>query len=106
MVVQALKDIFVPVFSACADWTTMLLDKVDGGKVVLASFIIVLIVGMLFIPMRGHNLVAGWDEFRDFNKNAMHKPKYSNGVRKDSDSSYKGRFEKRGKYNAPANNKP
>ena len=66
MVVDIIKAIFVPVFRSCADWTTALLDRIDGGVVVVAAFAIALIIGMLFIPMRGGNIVGNWKEMHDF----------------------------------------
>lgn len=95
MVVDCLKRIFLPVFQYCAHWTNQLLDKIGGDVVILAAFTIVLIIGMLFIPMRGGNIVAGWDSVRDFNMSAMHKGKYSSGKVSLGTRSkvHKGKFE-------------
>lgn len=66
MVVDIIKAIFVPVFKYCTDWTTALLDCIGGGVVIVAAFAITLIIGMLFIPMRGGNIVGNWREMYDF----------------------------------------
>lgn len=54
MVEQVINDIFVPIFSQCAVWVDQLLSSIGGSGVVLAAFLIVLVIGLLFIPMRGN----------------------------------------------------
>ena len=54
MVEDVIKNIFVPVFRQCASWVDQLLDAVGGSGVVMAAFLIVLVIGLLFIPMRGN----------------------------------------------------
>lgn len=94
MVEKALL-LFKDIFYHCATWTNSLLDAVGGKGVVLAAFVIVLVIGLLFIPMRGGNLVADWSTFRDFNMSAMHKGKYQGGKKLGTRSTvYKGKFEK------------
>lgn len=54
MVEQVITDMIVPVFRYCALWVDSLLDSIGGSGVVLAAFLIVLVIGLLFIPMRGN----------------------------------------------------
>lgn len=54
MVEKVISDMIVPVFRYCAMWVDSLLDAVGGSGVVLAAFLIVLVIGLLFIPMRGN----------------------------------------------------
>lgn len=54
MVEKVITDMIVPVFRYCAMWVDSLLDAVGGSGVVLAAFLIVLVIGLLFIPMRGN----------------------------------------------------
>lgn len=49
--------LFESVFLNCVNWTGKLLDAVGGKGVVLAAFTIVLVIGLLFIPMRGNGMV-------------------------------------------------
>lgn len=95
MTIKALE-IMKTAFEACVSWTTQLLSATGGDGVVLAAFCIVLTIGLLFIPMRGGNLVAGWDTVRDFNMGVIHKGKHSSGSWKKGSRSthYKGQFEK------------
>lgn len=95
MVEDVIKKIIVPVFSKCAEWTDSLLTAISGKGVVLGVFLIVLVIGLLFIPMRGGNLVTDWSTFRDFNASMIHKGKYSSGTMKIGSRSTvkKGKFE-------------
>lgn len=54
MVEDVIKNLFVPVFRQCASWVDKLLDAVGGSGVVMAAFLVVLVIGLLFIPMRGN----------------------------------------------------
>ena len=54
MVEDVIKNLFVPVFRQCAYWVDSLLQAVGGSGVVMAAFLIVLVIGLLFIPMRGN----------------------------------------------------
>lgn len=94
MVVQALG-IINTAFTACVGWTNQLLSAVDGAGVILAAFCITLVIGCLFMPLRGGNVVASWNTFRDFNMGVIHKGKYSSGSWKVGTRSkhYKGQFE-------------
>lgn len=94
MVEQVLK-LFETVFSKCAGWTSALLNAVDGKGTVMAAFIIVLVIGLLFIPMRGGSLVTDFGTFFDFNQGMIHKGKHGSGkiTRSGYRSSYKGKFE-------------
>lgn len=53
MTIQSLE-IMKTAFAACVTWANQLFEAVDGGGVVLAAFCIVLVIGLLFIPMRGN----------------------------------------------------
>lgn len=54
MVEDVIRNLFVPVFRQCASWVDQLLDAVGGSGVVMAAFLVVLVIGLLFIPMRGN----------------------------------------------------
>ena len=54
MVEQVITDLIVPVFRQCASWVDLLLDAVGGSGVVMAAFLVVLVIGLLFLPMRGN----------------------------------------------------
>lgn len=54
MVEQVIYSIIVPVFRQCATWVDALLDAVGGSGIVMAAFLVVLVIGLLFIPMRGN----------------------------------------------------
>lgn len=54
MVENVITNIIVPVFRQCAVWVDQLLAAVGGSGVVMAAFLIVLVIGLLFIPMRGN----------------------------------------------------
>ena len=81
--------------SACVNWTNQLFAATGGGGIVLAAFCIVLIIGLLFIPLRGGNIVADWSTVRDFNMGVIHKGKYQSGKWKLGSRStvHKGQFE-------------
>ena len=64
-------------FSACVIWTNQLFSAVDGSGVVLAGFCIVLVVSLLFIPMRGMAVWRGMDSLSDFSSQATYKGKFS-----------------------------
>lgn len=81
MVENALS-LFKPVFSKCAEWTGVLLGAVGGKGVVLAAFVIVLVIGLLFIPMRGIGMNVSFDDFTDFTRQVTYKGKYASGKRK------------------------
>lgn len=95
MAIEALG-IMKTVFSACVGWINQLFSALDASGVVLAGFCIMLVVNLLFIPLRGGGLVASFDTFSDFNKGMIHKGKYSNGkiVHGSFHSGYKGKYEK------------
>lgn len=74
--------LFEDVFSKCATWTWDLLDAVQGNGVVTAAFFLVLVISLLFIPLRGNSISA----ISDYTTNPMHKKKYnSNYARKNED---------------------
>lgn len=54
MVEDVIKSIIVPVFQHCASWVDELLDAVGGSGILMAAFLVVLVIGLLFIPMRGN----------------------------------------------------
>lgn len=94
MVVDILA-LFEKVFTKCAEWTDVALGAVGGKGVVLAAFIIVVVVGLLFIPLRGRGFDVSFDDVKDFTRQVTYKGKYSNGKRVKSDPNYKGKYEKR-----------
>lgn len=66
--VERLLPYFKNIFAACAEWTGSLLDAVGGSGIVLASFIVTLSIGLLFIPMRGRmgatSFVADYQHYK------------------------------------------
>lgn len=91
MMVKALE-MMKTAFTACASWFTQLVSATGSQGVILAAFSIVLIIGLLFIPMRGGNIVVGFDTFSDFNAGVIHKKgKYQSGKTRFGRSS-SGRF--------------
>ena len=96
MTIQALG-IMKTAFSACVVWTNQLLSAVDGGGVILAGFCIVLVVSLLFIPMRGVAIWRGMDSLSDFTIQATYRGKY-NTPRKIKNGY--GRFSKGSTMNA------
>lgn len=64
---------FQTIFYTCALWAEQILNAVDGAGVVLAAFCVVLVIGLLFIPMRGRNLVTSFDSLKDFAAGSTHK---------------------------------
>lgn len=58
MVEDVIKNLIVPVFQWCAKWTDDLLGAISGKGVVLGIFLIVLVIGLLFIPMRGNSVTG------------------------------------------------
>lgn len=54
MVEEVITSIIYPVFKKCAYWTDLLFESVGGKGAVLGIFMIVLVIGLLFIPMRGN----------------------------------------------------
>lgn len=54
MVENVIRSIIVPVFQHCAYWVDALLDAVGGSGIVMAAFLVVLVIGLLFLPMRGN----------------------------------------------------
>lgn len=78
MVEQVIKELIVPVFMYCAMWVDSLLDAVGGSGVLLAAFLVVLVIGLLFIPMRGNaasNIKAYSEKKIHAKKVAASKPK-------------------------------
>lgn len=82
MVEDVIKNLFVPVFRQCAFWVDQLLDAVGGSGVVMAAFLVVLVIGLLFIPMRG-NAASNIKAYSE-------KKIYSNKKSKSKSSSKKG----------------
>lgn len=76
MTIKALG-IIKTAFSACVIWVNQLFSAVDGSGVVLAAFCIVLVIGLLFIPMRGAAVVRGMSSLSDFTAQATHQGKFS-----------------------------
>ena len=77
MTIQALG-IMKTAFSACVTWTNQLLSAVDGSGVILAGFCIMLVVSLLFIPMRGMAIYNGMSSLNDFTAQTTYRGKYSN----------------------------
>lgn len=76
---------FETIFLNCAVWTDQLLTAVDGAGVVLAAFCIVLVIGLLFIPMRGN----GMTNIVSYSKNVIHQKKKQNGKTSSKSSNSK-----------------
>ena len=77
-------------FKACTSWFTQLVSATGSQGVILAAFAIVLIIGMLFIPMRGGNIVGNYREMADFTKSKVNK-RGTMGFKYSSKSSKAGR---------------
>lgn len=71
MVEQVIYNIIVPVFRECAAWVDSLFQAVGGSGVVMAAFLIVLVIGLLFIPMRGNaaSNIKAYSEKKMYSKN-------------------------------------
>lgn len=89
--------LFKTVFSECAVWTNQLFDAVGGKGVVISAFILVVIVSLLFIPLRGRTLVVSPGDFMDFTANVTYKPKHAQGKesKKKVWGGSRGRFSER-----------
>lgn len=59
---------FLSIFEKCASWTSSLLGAVGGKGIVVSVFILVLVIGMLFVPMRGGRLFNDFQVTSDFVK--------------------------------------
>ena len=68
-------------FKACTDWTTSLIQATGSLNILLAAFSLVLVVGLLFMPMRGHN-VASW--IGDYKVGKIHKAQAANRKKQGS----------------------
>ena len=62
--------ILTQAFKACTGWFTDLVNATGSANIIIAAFGIVLVVGLLFMPMRGHN-VASW--IGDYKVGKIHK---------------------------------
>lgn len=62
--------ILTQAFKACVGWLNSLVDATGSQNFILAAFGISLVVGLLFMPMRGHN-VASW--VSDYKTAKIHK---------------------------------
>lgn len=62
--------ILTQAFKACTGWFTDLVNATGSANIIIAAFGIVLVVGLLFMPMRGHN-VASW--VSDYKVGKIHK---------------------------------
>lgn len=71
MVEQVIYGIIVPVFRQCALWVDTLFQAVGGSGVAMAAFLIVLVIGLLFIPMRGNAAtnIKAYSEKKIYSKN-------------------------------------
>lgn len=96
MTIQALG-IMKTAFSACVTWVNQLFSAVDGSGVILAAFCIMLVVSLLFIPMRGMAIYRGMSSLSDFTAQATYKGKFSSPGRKSNGS---GAFSKGSDANA------
>ena len=92
MVLEALK-IMESAFWACADWTNQLFTVTGGGSIVLAAFCIVVIVGVLFMPLRGGNILPSYSSVSDFVAQTTYRGKFGKNAKKPNYSKM-GRFEK------------
>ena len=89
MMAQCL-DIMRVAVKACVAWFTQLVSATGSQGVILAAFAIVLIIGLLFIPMRGGNIVANYQDMADFTKSKVNK-RGTMGFKYSSKSSKAGR---------------
>lgn len=74
MVAQALS-LMETVFGAVIGWFTDIMDSIEGSGILLAAFMIVLVVSVLFIPLRGNGLGSIGSGVSDFSQHVMHKEK-------------------------------
>ena len=63
-------EILTQAFKACTGWFADLVNATGSANIIIAAFGIVLVVGLLFMPMRGHN-VASW--IGDYKVGKIHK---------------------------------
>lgn len=78
MVENVIVNIIYPVFKQCAYWTDILLESVSGKGVVLGIFMIVLVIGLLFIPMRGNSATG----IKAYTESKIHSKKRSSSQKK------------------------
>lgn len=92
MVLQALEMMKL-VFASCADWTNQLLTATAGSGIILSVFCIVMIIGVLFMPLRGGKVLPSYDSLSDFASQATYRGKFSKNAKKPNYSKM-GKFEK------------
>lgn len=76
---QKAFEILTQAFKACTGWFTSLVNATGSFNIIIAAFGIVLVVSLLFMPMRGHN-VSSW--VSDFKAGKIHKKKSNNKANK------------------------
>lgn len=59
-------ELFRVVFSYCTAWFTQLVSATGSQGIILAAFSLVLIISMLFMPMRGGNIVGNFGIFSNY----------------------------------------
>ena len=77
MVYDSLR-LMTNVFHNCAIWVNSLLDAVDGGGIVLTAFCFVLVVDLLFKPLRGSTM----SDITSFSLSKIYKAKPKFGSKK------------------------
>lgn len=79
-------------FSSIVGWFSSIVEAVDGNDVIITAFMILLIVSLLFIPLRGASI--GGPSFLEFTSQVTHKGKYSSGkFTSNGLKRYRGKFE-------------
>lgn len=84
-------EILTQAFKACTGWFTSLVNATGSLNFIIAAFGIALVVGLLFMPMRGNN-VASW--ISDYKTGQIHKQQRA--YRKAKTEYFKSHTKKKG----------
>lgn len=79
MVEEVITNIIYRAFEACAYWTDVLFESVGGKGAILGIFMIVLVIGLLFIPMRGNAA----SNIKVYSEKKMHSKNKANSNKKE-----------------------
>ena len=83
MIYDALK-IMVQAFKACVNWFDQLVNATGSQYVIIAAVSLVIVIGMLFIPMRGGRLFTDYGTTMDFTVNQISNARYRGRSKKET----------------------